>query len=250
MVGIIYKESVYIAGENQQQATRSGVFEHLLQTDPNLSIEPLGHSTATSKLRFSSFDSPIAPPGGAADFGFLANLFLLFREEGGGGRESLGKRRADKRGQGEGSTRLDYFYTRHADLLGADLEPRSSLALRLPSSSSEYTASVIYFSILERNFILSVGEKNSVFMYFLLLFGSSPSKRLSLSRDFFFVRRRGEEKSASEKLYIFFSIIGSFYPPCYFVGAKNFFNTYRLLIDEVENNVEILKLISKLSDRI
>lgn len=159
------------------------------------------------------------------------------------------KRRADKRGQGEGSTRLDYFYTRHADLLGADLEPRSSLALRLPSSSSEYTASVIYFSILERNFILSVGEKNSVFMYFLLLFGSSPSKRLSRER-FFFVRRRGEEKSASEKLYIFFSIIGSFYPPCYFVGAKNFFNTYRLLIDEVENNVEILKLISKLSDRI
>lgn len=80
------------------------------------------------------------------------------------------------------------------------------------------------------------------------------SARLLLSvsreRDFFFVRRRGEEKSASEKLYIFFSIIGSFYPPCYFVGAKNFFNTYRLLIDEVENNVEILKLISKLSDRI
>lgn len=169
------------------------MFEHLLQTDPNLSIEPLGHSTATSKLRFSSFDSPIAPPGGAADFGFLANLFLLFREEGGGGRESLGKRRADKRGQGEGSTRLDYFYTRHADLLGADLEPRSSLALRLPSSSSEYTASVIYFSILERNFILSVGEKNSVFMYFLLLFGSSPSKRLSRERFFFREKkRRGE----------------------------------------------------------
>lgn len=81
-------------------------------------------------------------------------------------------RRADKRGQGEGSTR-DYFYTRHADLLGADLEPRSFASLRLPRLSE--SRHVIYFSIDSRGIFVSslVGEKkNSVF--------------IRCSRDFFF----------------------------------------------------------------
>lgn len=82
-------------------------------------------------------------------------------------------RRADKRGQGEGSTR-DYFYTRHADLLGADLEPRSFASLRLPRLSE--SRHVIYFSIDSRGIFVSslVGEKkNSVF--------------IRCSRDFFFL---------------------------------------------------------------
>lgn len=51
----------------------------------------------------------------------------------------------------------------------------------------------------------------------------------------------------SEKLYIFFFGYWIF---LFCFGAKNFFfYTYRLLIDEVENNVKILKLISELSER-
>lgn len=76
---IIYKESVYI-GENQQQATGSATRQI---------------------LRIRAFR---APPRG---FRFPRKPVPL-REEGGGGgeggRERLDKRRADKRGQGEGST--------------------------------------------------------------------------------------------------------------------------------------------------
>lgn len=54
----------------------------------------------------------------------------------------------------------------------------------------------------------------------------------------------------SEKLYIFFFGYWIFLF-CYFVLERRifFFYTYRLLIDEVENNVKILKLISELSER-
>lgn len=116
-------ECLYRLGENQQQAT----FKHLLQTDPNLSIEPL-HGYDQTALFVVPFPLPLSSQeSGRFSVPSQTCSLLVRREGGGGGQERLGKRRADKRGQGEGSTRLDYFYTRHADLLGADLEPRSSL---------------------------------------------------------------------------------------------------------------------------
>lgn len=121
-MGIIYKESVYIASVKINSRRRSNIFFKPIR------ISRSSHSTI--KLRFSSFHSlPPLSSQGSGRFSVLSQTcsLLVRREGGGGGQERLGKRRADKRGQGEGSTRLDYFYTRHADLLGADLEPRSSL---------------------------------------------------------------------------------------------------------------------------
>lgn len=123
-MGIIYKESVYIASVKINSRRRSNIFFKPIR------ISRSSHSTTTIKLRFSSFHSlPPLSSQGSGRFSVLSQTcsLLVRREGGGGGQERLGKRRADKRGQGEGSTRLDYFYTRHADLLGADLEPRSSL---------------------------------------------------------------------------------------------------------------------------
>lgn len=123
-MGIIYKESVYIASVKINSRRRSNIFFKPIR------ISRSSHSTTTIKLRFSSFHSlPPLSSQGSGRFSVPSQTcsLLVRREGGGGGQERLGKRRADKRGQGEGSTRLDYFYTRHADLLGADLEPRSSL---------------------------------------------------------------------------------------------------------------------------
>lgn len=123
-MGIIYKESVYIASVKINSRRRSNIFFKPIR------ISRSSHSTTTIKLRFSSFHSlPSLSSQGSGRFSVPSQTcsLLVRREGGGGGQERLGKRRADKRGQGEGSTRLDYFYTRHADLLGADLEPRSSL---------------------------------------------------------------------------------------------------------------------------
>lgn len=83
-------------------------------------------------------------------------------------------------------------------------------------------------------------------MYFLvarLLLSVSLSLQIFVS--FVFARREGEEKSV---IFFFGYWIFLF---CYFVSERRifFFYTYRLLIDEVENNVKILKLISELSER-
>lgn len=87
-------------------------------------------------------------------------------------------------------------------------------------------------------------------MYFLV---ARLLLSVSLSPDFCFFRfrekgRRGEI-GEREIVYIFFWLLDlSILLFCF--GAKNFFfYTYRLLIDEVENNVKILKLISELSER-
>lgn len=61
-------ECLYRLGENQQQAT----FKHLLQTDPNLSIEPLHDQTALFVVPFPPL--PLLP-GERQIFGSLANLF-------------------------------------------------------------------------------------------------------------------------------------------------------------------------------
>lgn len=122
-MGIIYKESVCIASVKINSRRRSNIFFKPIR------ISRSSHSTTTIKLRFSFHSLPPLSSQGSGRFSVLSQTcsLLVRREGGGGGQERLGKRRADKRGQGEGSTRLDYFYTRHADLLGADLEPRSSL---------------------------------------------------------------------------------------------------------------------------
>lgn len=107
------------------------------------------------------------PPGGAADFRFPRKPVSSSRRRRRRRRRPRASRQeADKRGQGEGSTRLDYFYTRHADLLGADLEPRSSLALRLPLSESRLRDLFFDFS---RNFILDRERRIQRLCIFLLL---------------------------------------------------------------------------------
>lgn len=63
-------ECLYRLGENQQQAT----FKHLLQTDPNLSIEPL-HDYDQTALFVVPFPPPSLLSGERQIFGSLANLF-------------------------------------------------------------------------------------------------------------------------------------------------------------------------------
>lgn len=106
---------------------------------------------------------------------------------------------------------------------------------------------MIYFSI-SRGILSSIAREE--FNVYVFSCCSSPFKRLSLSRFLFLsFSREGKERRnrwARNCIY-FFLVIGSFY----FVSERRifFFYTYRLLIDEVENNVKILKLISELSER-
>lgn len=148
-------ECLYRLGENQQQAT----FKHLLQTDPNLSIEPL-HDYDQTALFVVPFPPPPSPLRGAADFRFSRKPVPSSFEE----KEEEEAKSVSARGE---QTSEDKVRARPASTIFTldtqiYLAPILNLDLR---SSSSLKASVIYFSIDSRNFIL--GEKNSVFMYFL-----------------------------------------------------------------------------------
>lgn len=228
-------ECLYRLGENQQQAT----FKHLLQTDPNLSIEPL-HDYDQTALFVVPFPPPPSPLRGAADFRFSRKPVPSSFEE----KEEEEAKSVSARGE---QTSEDKVRARPASTIFTldtqiYLAPILNLDLR---SSSSLKASVIYFSIEE---FYPRREEFSVYVFSWCLL--RPSVSLSI---FFFFRSKGEEKSAmSEELNVyFFPLLDlSLY---YFVskGRISFFifHTYRLLIDEVENNVKILKLISKLSER-
>lgn len=228
-------ECLYRLGENQQQAT----FKHLLQTDPNLSIEPL-HDYDQTALFVVPFPPLPLLPGERQIFGSLANLFPPRSKRRRRRRPRASRQEASRQARtrwGLDPPRLFLHSTRRSTWRRSWT---SIFAPRLPLKPP-------WFIFRSRNFIL--GEKNSVFMYFLDVY----FVQASLSRFFFFFRSKGEEKSAmSEELNVyFFPLLDlSLY---YFVskGRISFFifHTYRLLIDEVENNVKILKLISKLSER-
>lgn len=143
-------------------------------------ISRSSHSTATIKLRFSSFHSlSPSPLRGAADFRFSRKPVPSSFEE----KEEEEAKSVSARGE---QTSEDKVRARPASTIFTldtqiYLAPILNLDLR---SSSSLKASVIYFSIDSRNFIL--GEKNSVFMYFLDVY----FVQASLSRFFFFFVRK------------------------------------------------------------
>lgn len=132
-------ECLYRLGENQQQAT----FKHLLQTDPNLSIEPL-HGYDQTALFVVPFPPPPSPLRGAADFRFSRKPVPSSFEE----KEEEEAKSVSARGE---QTSEDKVRARPASTIFTldtqiYLAPILNLDLR---SSSSLKASVIYFSIEE-----------------------------------------------------------------------------------------------------
>lgn len=153
-MGIIYKESVCIASVKINSRRRSNIFFKPIR------ISRSSHSTATIKLRFSFHSLSPSPLRRAADFRFPRKPVPSSFEE----KEEEEAKSVSARGE---QTSEDKVRARPASTIFTldtqiYLAPILNLDLR---SSSSLKASVIYFSIDSRNFIL--GEKNSVFMYFL-----------------------------------------------------------------------------------
>lgn len=225
---------------------RGDAFKHLPRTDPNLSIEPLGHSTATTKLRFSS-SIPRSPPSrGSGRFSVSSQTCSLLEEE----KEEEEAKSVSARGR-QARTRWGLDPARlflHSTRRSTWRRSWTSIFARSSSSLKRIPPPWFIFRFLEEFYPRS-REKNSTFMYFLvarLLLSVSLSRFLFLSFS-----REGKERRnrwARNCIY-FFLVIGSFYFVILFRSEEFFFYTYRLLIDEVENNVKILKLISELSER-
>lgn len=138
-VGIIYKESVYI-GENQQQDGTS--------------------RSATRQIRQTAHRAFRASPRG--DFGFLANLFLLLLllwEEGGGGRERLEASRQARTRWG-----LDPRLFLHSTRRSTWRRSWTSIVRLSPSPPlKRIPPRDLFFDRLSRNFCILLGRREEEF---------------------------------------------------------------------------------------